>query len=190
MRTATSAGRLRWVPSDRLLPIVVAAALVLGGCGIGSPGVAAPTDAPASLAPLSTTVELTRGTLERALKAAGIGLIRPTVPFRPPEEARLIDASRTVFQAVLPADPTGGYLVVYEQPDAGTAYATALAQATWLESGPGAVQFPPGTRHVIRVVGPTIVTFSLKPESPDPETASRLIAALETVGRGVPVIAP
>ncbi|MFM2106574.1 MAG: hypothetical protein RL338_1606 [Chloroflexota bacterium] len=169
------------------LPLVLGlAALVLAACGIGSPNVALPTPTPPPLERLSGTIEVTRGTVEAALRAEGIGLIRPTTPFRPPEAPELIELPRGVFQAVLPADPAGGLLVVYELPDPAAAWVAAQAQAAWLGSGPGAVQFPPGTRHVVRAIGSTVVVASLKPEAPDP-AAAVVLDRLETLGRGAPV---
>lgn len=172
----------------RLLVLAVAClAVVLGGCGIAAPS-EAPSSAPDGPVPtLSGAVELTRGSLEAALRAANIGLIQPRVPFQPPESPALADAPRGVLQAVLPDDPTGGYLVVYEFPDPAAAWAAGLAQAKWLASGPGAVQFPTDVHHVLRVVGNTLVTFSWSPASaPDPHT-SGVETALGTVGQGIAV---
>lgn len=167
-----------------LLAVLVGLAVV--GCGIGAPGVVTTTDSPPPLMPLSGTIELTRGALEAALKARGIGLIRPATPFRPPESPALIDLPRGVFQAVLPDDPGRGYLVVYELPDPSAAYTAASAQAAWLGSGPGAVQFVPGTRHVVTVLGSTVVTYSLTPGAVDPR-AAEILEVVGSIGRPVPV---
>lgn len=170
------------------LTALLAAALLVAGCGIGATNVAAPTEPPPSLAPLSGAIELTRGTLERALKERGIGLIRPAVAFRPPENAALIAVPRGVFQAVLAGDPSGGFITVYELPDPSAAMVAARTQAAWLASGPGAVQAVPGTRQVIRVVGNTILAAALAPDaSPD---ARAVLEVLETIGSGVPVATP
>ena len=158
----------------------------LAGCGLGAPNVAVATDTPVPLASLSPAIELTRAQIESALKARGIGLIRPNAPFIPPQDASLVDVPRGVFQAVLGADPGAGYIVVYELPDAAAAATAAQTQAMWIASGPGAVQFTPGTKHVIRVVGNTVVTFSRSPEARDPREAD-VGAVLESLGQGVPV---
>ena len=129
------------------------------------------------------------GTLESALRARGLVLTRPNIPYRPPEGPALLDQPRAVFQATLAASPERGYLVVYELPDPSAAFSAARAQAAWLASGPGAVQSPPGTTHVIRVVGATIVTYSRLPDGNDPAETD-LVAALETLGTGVPVATP
>lgn len=173
----------------RLAVVLVLAGVVpalLAGCGIGAPNVAVATDTPQPLASLSGAIELTRGTIESALKDRGVGLIRPNAPYLPPQDASLVDVPRGVFQAVLAEDPAAGYIVVYELPDPAAAFAAAQVQAAWIASGPGAVQFTPGTAHVIRVVGNTVVTFSRSPEARDPHEAD-VVAALESVGRGVPV---
>lgn len=162
------------------------AAVALAGCGLGAPNVPVATDTPPPLASLSGAIALTRGEVESALKDRGIGLIQPNAPFTPPQDASLVDVPRAVFQAVLGEDPAAGYIVIYELPDPASAFAAAERQATWIASGPGAVQFTPGTTHVIRVVGNTVVTFSRSPEARDPHEVD-VVAALETLGRGVPV---
>lgn len=171
----------------RPVALLVAVALA-AGCGMGSPNVAVPTDSPMALAPLSGTLALAEGTLERALKERGLGLTRPTTPFRPPENAALIDVPRAVFQAVLADDPTGGYLVVYELADPATAYDAATTQARWLASGPGAVQFVPGTTHTLVVTGNTLISMSVPPDAPDARIED-VVAVLRSLGKVVEVAA-
>ncbi|MFZ5853542.1 MAG: hypothetical protein ACOYXS_03425 [Chloroflexota bacterium] len=163
-------------------------AVALAGCGIAAPSqLPAVSPSPLPQASLSGSIELTRGLVEAALKASGFGLIRPPVPFRPPESPALIEIPRAVFQVVLGQDPNGGFLVIYEFPDAPSAHAAGLAQARWLASGPGAIQFALDEQHVVRQVGTTLVTFSWSPASaPDPRTGE-IAAVLQTVGQGIPV---
>lgn len=168
------------------LAFLVACATLLAACGIAAPNVPVATDTPEPLGTLSGSIEVTRGAIEAALKDRGVGLIRPNAPYTPPQDASLVDVPRGVFQAVLGQDPAAGYIVVYELPDPALAFTAAQTQATWIASGPGAVQFTPGTTHVIRVVGNTVVTFSRSPEARDPHEAD-VVAALETLGKGVPV---
>ncbi len=163
-------------------------AVALAGCGIAAPSELPPASPSAvPQASLSGSIELTRGLVEAALKASDFGLIRPQVPYRPPESPALIDIPRAVFQVVLGQDPNGGFLVIYEFPDSPTAWAAGLAQARWLASGPGAIQFPLDERHVLRQLGTTLVTFSWSPSNaPDPRTGE-IATALEAVGQGIPV---
>ncbi len=192
---AAAGGRVRSAACLRArLPGPATAALGLGlavalaGCGIAAPS-ALPVLSPSPVprASLSGSIELTRGLVESALKASDFGLIRPQVPFRPPEGPALIDIPRAVFQVVLGQDPNGRFLVIYEFPDSPTAYAAGLAQARWLASGPGAIQFPLDAQHVVRQVGTTLVTFSWSPSnSTDPRTGE-IALALGTVGQGIPV---
>jgi hypothetical protein len=171
---------------------VVAAALLattcLAACGIG-----APSDVPpSSFAPLpsqsaSAGIEVTRAAIEAALRARALGLVVPVTPFRPPESPTLIDASRAIFQVVLPDDPSGGYLVIYEFPDPGAARAAGLTQAAWLASGPGAVNFPLGTTHVIRQVASTLVTFSYPPAGSPDAGVVKVGDVLSTLGLPIPV---
>ena len=94
-------------------------ALVLGmlvaGCAASDEPIV--TVPPASVGPqdtVSAAVDQTRGEVERALRDRGLALTDAQVPFRPAEGARLTDAPRAVYQVVLPADPGGGFVVVYE----------------------------------------------------------------------------
>ncbi len=166
----------------------VVAAILLGGC--------ATTDGPATTFPpvpagpdltVSPTVALTRADLVRVLGARSLILTDAQVPFRPAEAERLADAARAVYQVQLPDDPGGGYVVVYELSDADEAAAAAREQAGYLASGPGRVQAPLGTVHVIRIVGSTVVLYSWLPgEARDPAAAD-IQSALENLGIGVDV---
>ena len=184
--TVGRAGRaLRGAVVATLVVVVLGGAIA--GCGLAAPTDFAATPSAAPQERISGAIELTRGVVELALKAADFGLIRPTVPFRPAESTALIDAPRGVFQVVLGDDPNGGFLVIYELPDPAAAYTAGLAQATWLASGPGAVQARPDTQYVIRNVGNTLVLFGWSPSnSPDARTAE-LAKVLESVGQGIPV---
>jgi predicted small lipoprotein YifL len=166
----------------------VLVATAVAACGIGAPSeLPPPSVEPSASQSASAGMEVTRAVVEAALKARELGLIVPSTPFRPPESPALAGASRAVYQVVLSDDPTGGYLVIYEFPDAGTARAAGLTQAAWLASGPGSVNFPPGTTHVIRQVGDTLVTYSYPPVASPDARAAKAADALSTVGLPIPV---
>ena len=76
---------------------------------------------------------------------------------------------------------------MYEFPDPTTAAEAAADQAAYLATGPARVQSPFGTRHVIRLVGSTVVLYSWVPEGATDERQPAIQAALETLGIGVPV---
>ena len=165
--------------------MVLAAAVVLAGCGIGAPA-ASPTPQPVPSLPTeqSPAVAATRAELARALGGAGLLLDVPTVDYRPLVAP---PPSRAVFRAVLPADPRGGSIVVYEFPTPGAAAAAGAEYAAWLASGPGRVNFPPDTKLTLRQVGSTIVFFNWSPaNSSDPQTPD-IAPALETVGIEIPI---
>ena len=89
------------------------------------------------------------------------------------------------MQAVLPSDPQGGYVVIYELPTNGDAERVGRDFLAYLASGTGAIGYPRDTRFVLQRLGPTLVFFPWSPEAdPDPRLAE-LATALETVG--VPV---
>jgi hypothetical protein len=162
-------------------------AIAVAGCaGTGDlptfPSTSIGPDRTVSPAAATTGAELTRVLGERRLIVT-----EPEQPYRPAEALALSTAPRAVYQVTLPDDPDGGWIVVYELADGAAATAAAQEQATWLASGPGRVQTPIGTLHVLRVVGSTVVMYSWHPDdAPDPG-AAEIQAALETVGVGVDV---
>jgi hypothetical protein len=131
--------------------------------------------------------DATEATVIAALAAVGLPAAEATRPFRPPEGPLLAAAPRTIIQATLPEDPTHGFVMIYAFPSPQAAEAAAADHAAYISSGPGRVQFPPGSRFVLRVVGSTVVFFSWLPDSaPDPRTRS-IEEALLGVGSEVPV---
>lgn len=161
--------------------------VTLAGCGIGAPEEVPPTPAPSASQDVSGAIELARGAVESALRRLEIGLIVPNVPFRPAESTALIDVPRGVYQAVLADEPGNGYLAIYEFPDPAAAYEAGRAQAAWLGSGPGAVQNPPGTSHVLRQVGNTLVFYTYRPDGPSGSRAVDVATGLESIGQGIDV---
>jgi hypothetical protein len=108
-------------------------------------------------------------------------------PFRPPEDARFTTTPRALYQVVLPTAPQEGYIVVYEFADPTAAAEAAAAQAAYLGSGPGRIQSAQGARHILRLVGPTVVMYSWIPAGAEDPLQPDIQAALETLGTGVPV---
>ena len=166
--------------------LVVAA--TLAGC--------AASDAPAATFPavsigpdrtVSPAVALTRSDLVRVLGERRVTMDDAKVPFRPAEAPMLSEAPRAVYQAILPADPGQGYIVVYELPDPDRADQAAREQAQYLATGPGRVQSSLDAVDVIRVVGSTVVLYSWIPGEAKDRQAPDVQAALENLGYGVDV---
>lgn len=131
--------------------------------------------------------DATEATVIAALAAVGLPAAEATRTFRPPEGPLLAAAPRTVIQATLPEDPTHGFVLIYAFPSPQAAESAAADHAGYISSGPGRVQFPPGSRFVLRVVGSTVVFFSWIPDSAlDPRMRS-IEEALLGVGSEVPV---
>jgi len=184
--------------APRLIPVVtvpaatlaLAATIVLAACGPAagpapSGGAVLPSQGPTrSVGP---AVGQTRAELVRVLGTKNLVLQDSQAPFRPPENTEFTTAPRGLFQVILPQAPQEGFIVVYEFPDATTASAAASAQAAYLATGPAKVQSPFGTRHIIRLVGSTVVLYSWVPEGAEDPLQPDIQAALETLGTGVPV---
>ena len=165
----------------------MALAVVSGGCGTASRNATSEPTASLPIASISPVIALTQAQVVRALSAAGLALTAARLPFRPPEPPDLMAVPRAVFQAVLPADPTHGYIVVYQLRDEATAATAGRELADYLATGYGRTQFPPDANHVLRQLQTTLISFSWSPaNSPDPNT-SKIADALQTVGTPIDV---
>jgi hypothetical protein len=164
----------------------LALALVVGACGI-----AASTDVatfpPEPVGPAATVtpaVGQTRAAIAAALAPHRLQLDDADEPFRPSESQLTSDAPRAVFQVVLPEDPDGGYIVVYEFRDAATAVDAGNDLAGYLGTGNGRVAYPLDAQHTIRQVGTTLIFYTWSPStSPDPGSP-QIAEALGTLGIG------
>ncbi len=177
-------GRVAVLASAGLLAVLGTAA-----CSGTAPG-GGPVTVPASIGPdrtVSPVVAGTRAEIARALGERSVILEDREAPFRPAEGPILSYAPRAVYQAQLPADPAAGTIVVYELADAPAAAAAAADQAAYLASGPGRVQYPDPARHVIRVLGSTVIFYTWIPESAEDPLTPEVAAALATIGAGVGV---
>jgi hypothetical protein len=167
--------------------LAATASLSIAGCGIAGQ-VVTPRPSSAASAGISPTLQLARTEVSGALGAAAIGVRDAQVPYRPAESPLVTAAPRLVLQAVLPAAPDRGFVVLYEFPDPGSATAAAQELAAYIASGPGRVQFPNDARFTIRQVGAALVFNSWSPSgSTDPEGEGRVATALAAIGQGYDV---
>jgi hypothetical protein len=169
--------------------LVLVVALGVAGCGVGANGTPAsfPVESVGPATTVTGATAQTRGAIVAALSAASIQLVDASRPYRPPESARLRDAPRAVYQVPLPDQPDGGYVVVYEFPDAAAAVDAGNEEAGYLGTGPARVNFPRDARHAVRQVGPTLILFSWSPSDPDATTEAGVATALGTLGIGFTV---
>jgi hypothetical protein len=177
--------RVRRVVASIVIALGIAA--FAAGCGIAA-STAAPSFSAAPVGPdatVSPAVAQTRAAIASALASSSLQLQDAKQPFRPAESPRLVDAPRAVYQVVLPQDPEGGYIVVYEFRDAGEAVNAGNEYAGYVGSGgPGKVQFANDVQHTIRQLGTTLILYSYSPStSPDPGSA-QIADALKTLGIG------
>lgn len=163
-------------------------ALIAAGCATTEP--AGQTFPAASIGPATTVspaVNQTRAALVAALAEHQLVLTDTQAPVRPVESSELVSAPRAVYQVVLPKDPTRGYIVVYEFPDASAAALAAAEEQHYLETGPGRIQSPQGTVQVLRQVGVTLVLYDWLPGAAQDPAAPEIQQALETLGVGFPI---
>jgi len=153
--------------------------LQLAGVGVGV-GVATPT-----IAPTGQASEVTRALVTSALEAAAFQVRDPQTPYRPGESPDLVNAPRRLAQAVLPEDPQGGYVVIYELPSPNDADRVGRDFLAYLGSGTGAIQYPRDTKFVLRRVGQTLVFFPWSAEAAPDAKLAEMAAALENVGTQV-----
>jgi hypothetical protein len=170
----------------RAIALSVSVCFVLAGCGIGASGNVV-TFPPGSVGPDATVtpaVAQTRAAVAAVLAPYSLQLKDADRPFRPAESSRLATAPRAVYQVVLPADPEGGQIVVYEFRDAAAAVDAGNELAGYIGTGAGRVQFPSDAQHAIRQLNTTLIFYTWAPStSPDP--GSKAVAdALATLGIG------
>jgi hypothetical protein len=166
-----------------------AACLVLLAVAVPGCGSHGPTFPPAGSSPAAPgdATSATKQQVIGALGAVGLQAVDATRPYRPPEGALLTGAARSVLQATLPDDPDHGYIAIYSLGSAVAAESAAFDQARYIASGPGGIQFPPGSHFVIRIVDSTVVFFTWSPGG-SPDSRTHLIEdALNTLGVDVPV---
>jgi hypothetical protein len=169
----------------RPLAVLVGFALALSACAPGNSSTVTFPPAESTPAPAGDATSAARSMVLQALGTVGLQAQDAIHPYRPPEAARFSAAPRTVLQVTLPDDPDHGFVVLYAFSSPTEAEAAANEQAAYIASGPGRVQFGPGTRFALRLVGATVIFFTWSPDnSPDPRTAS-IDQALSTVGTAV-----
>jgi len=158
-----------------LLGVLLIAAELLG-LRVGVPGVSA------TIPPTGAAAQITHDRVQAALEAASFQVQDPQTAFRPGESPALIGVSRRLLQAVLPSDPQGGYVVIYELATSNDADAAGRDFAKYLAGGTGAIQYPADEQFVLRRMASTLIFFPWSPTvSPDPEMA-RMAATLEALG--------
>ena len=170
----------------RFAGLALCLAISCAGCGIGASHeiVTFPPESVGPAATVSPAVLQTRAVIAAALSSMGIQLADAKNAFRPGESPLLATAPRAVYQAVLPADPEGGQIVVYEFRDAGAAVDAGNELAGYLGTGAGRIQFPDDVRWTIRQVGTTLIFYTWAPStSPDP-ASPKIADALATLGTG------
>jgi hypothetical protein len=169
-----------------LAVLVLAVVAALAG-GSTPPGAATFPPAGATTGAAGGASAVTRSEVARALAVAGLQVEEATRAYRPAEAPAFATAPRIVVRAILPDDPDHGLLVIYEFIDQSAAAAAAEAQAAYVASGVGRVQFPNETQFVIRVLGSTAVFYAWSPPVTTDQRAAAIATALETLGVGVPV---
>ena len=132
-------------------------------------------------------VAQTRTELVQALGTKNLVLQDSQAEFRPPEDATFTTTPRALYQVILPKAPQEGFIVVYEFADPTAAAEAAAAQAAYLATGPAKVQSPFGARHIIRLVGPTVLLYTWVPAGAEDPLQPDIQTALETLGTGVQV---
>lgn len=192
--TATERARAGQRVSGRPVAVVrlaaslgLVAALIVGCAPAGGSVTTFPASTIGPTQTVTPAVAQTRASLVTALGAHQLVLRDVQSPYRPAEAPLLATAPRAVYQVTLPEDPTKGIIVVYEFVEPGRAAEAAAEQQRYLATGPGKIQTPQGTVHVIRSVGTTVLVYDWLPQAANDPSAPGIQAALETLGIGYPV---
>ncbi len=163
------------------------AGTLLAGCAGGAPVARTSGPLPTAQPSAPAAVEATLAQLDAVLRPGGL-VVEPTLTaVRPAEPPSFAGVARWPFHAVLPDDPAGGYLVIYEFPAPALAADGGRDLAAYISSGPGRVQYAPDIRFVLRLVGSTLVFYPWSPASSPDRRTPDLAAALASVGSEVPI---
>jgi hypothetical protein len=177
--------RVRRRLAVRVAVVALGAVLAVAGCAGVEPSIApSPPAAQPSTAAVGPAGEAARLALFDALGNASLIVDVSRLPFRAPEIEPLASAPRAVYQVTLPAETNRGFITVYEFPTEADAIAAAKAQHDYLASGPGRVQAPLGTEHVLRQLGSTVIYYSWLPAAAVDPSTPRVAEALRTIGTG------
>jgi len=161
--------------------------LAVSACAPGGATTVTFPPAESTPAPAGEATSAARAMVVAALGNVGLQAQDTIHPYRPSEAAAFSAAPRSVLQVTLPDDPDHGFIVLYSFGSPTEAEAAANEQAAYIASGPGRVQFGPGSRFVLRLVGATVIFFTWSPDnSPDPRTQS-IDQALSTLGTAVAI---
>lgn len=180
-------GAARGVVATLLVSTALAASMAACAPGGGLSVASFPAGSIGPTVTAGAAAAQTRIELVRALGEQNLVLQDSQAAFRPPEDATFTTAPRALYQVILPNAPSEGFIVVYEFPDASIAAGAAADQAAYLATGPARVQSPFGARHVMRLVGSTVVLYSWVPEGVVDERQPAIQPALETLGVAVPI---
>lgn len=161
---------------------------VVAGCAGGATSLPQPTAVASPAASMSAAIAATASQIGSTLRTAGLISGVSPVPYRPAESPALADASRVVLKADLAGDDPQGFIVVYDFPDAGRAYAAGTEMAAYLASGPGRVQFLTNARFVMRQVGSTLVFYGWTPSDAPEPGAGAVATALGSLGVEIPIV--
>lgn len=151
--------------------------VIISTLGLGAGAGATPTTVPAGDA-----AQLTHALVVKALGDASFQVQDAPTDYRPGESPELYSVPRGLVQVIVPPEPQGEHIVIYELPSANEADRVGREFAAYLASGTGAIQYPRDSRFVIRRVGPTLVFFPWSPSASADTRVAELAAALETVG--------
>ena len=121
--------RLARVAFLAVLAAVAVACSPTDGPGGTGPTITYPTGSEPPPVADSPTVEATRAELVRVLGDHRLVLQDPQTAFRPAEGPALAGSPRAIYQVILPDEPGGGYIVVYELRDVAAAAAAGADQA-------------------------------------------------------------
>ena len=164
---------------------ILALAACLGGCA----GPAGPTFPPlgSSPAPAGDLTAGARAQVAAALAVEGLQVADALSTYRPPEGPIFAAAPRSVVQALLPDDPSHGYIVLYAFGTPAQALEAAQDQGRYIASGPGRVLFPLTTQFSLRVLGNIAIFFTWSPDTAIDARTPSIALALSHIGDEVPI---
>ncbi len=132
---------------------------------------------------LSPSVADAHALLESRLADAGLRLEQSIAEYRPAEPTTLRAAPRAVFRIGL-ADPSSGWLLIYDLGSADAAERAGRQFAAYLSGGQGRTNYPLDAQFTLNQLDTSLVfSWASRSRSADPEQAQAALDVIAPLGR-------
>lgn len=167
--------------------LAVALLAAIAACTAAPPAEPGATPDPPMATP-SQAVAAAAALVRAELEEAGFELAPSPVEHRPGEPAAVQNEPRAIYQVDL-ANPSEGWVLIYDLGSPDAAQAAGDAFAAYLASGVGQTNYPRDAQFALSRVGSALVFhYWSRERSADPERAQAAFEAIRDVGQPIEVV--